>query len=53
MIVWSVVEEVTREGEVAGSNPAGRFAREYCAKNATTCDFDGVGGWLGSGIFPN
>ena len=33
----AVVEEVTREGEVKGSNPAGRVAREYCVKNAATC----------------
>jgi hypothetical protein len=28
-----------REGEVAGSNPADRVAREFYAKNAATCDF--------------
>ena len=36
----AVVEGVTHEGEVAGSNPAGREAREFCAKNAATCDGD-------------
>ena len=32
----AVVEEITREGEVAGSNPAGRVVHEYRAKNAAT-----------------
>jgi hypothetical protein len=31
-----VVEEATRKGEVAGSNPIGRVARE---KKYATCDF--------------
>jgi len=28
-----VIEETTREGEVAGSNPAGRVARDFTQKN--------------------
>jgi hypothetical protein len=32
-----------REGEVDGSNTKNRVAHEFCAKNAATCDFDGVG----------
>jgi hypothetical protein len=38
-----VVGEGTREGEVDGSNTNNRVAREFCAKNAATCDFDGDG----------
>jgi hypothetical protein len=34
-----VVGEGTREGEVDGSNTNNRVAREFCAKNAATCDF--------------
>jgi len=33
-----VVEEVKPEGEVANLNLASHVAREYYAKNATTCD---------------
>jgi hypothetical protein len=40
-----VVEKVTREGEVAGSNSAGCVA----AKNVVTCDFDGDGWALAGG----
>ena len=40
-----VVVEGTREGEVYGSIPHNRVAREFCAKNAVTCDFDGDG-WV-------
>jgi hypothetical protein len=37
--VWgAVVEESTREGELAGSNPRSREARDFRAKNAMTCD---------------
>ena len=41
-----MVEEVTREGEVAGSNPAGRIVQ----KNAVTCELDGLGEWLAGGV---
>jgi hypothetical protein len=41
----AVVEEVMREGEVTGLNPASRVAREFYAKNVTTCDFDGDPPW--------
>ena len=34
-----VVEEATRKGEVAGSNPIGRVARDFYAKKYATCDF--------------
>jgi hypothetical protein len=34
-----VIEELTREGEVVGLNPAGRVAREFDVKNTVTCDF--------------
>ena len=36
----AVLRRATREGEVAGSNPVRRVAREYYAKNArlATCD---------------
>jgi hypothetical protein len=46
-VIDGVVGEGTREGEVAGSNTSNRVAREFCAKNAATCDFDGDGrvGW--------
>jgi len=37
----AVVENVTREREVAGLNPTGHVACELCAKNATTSDGDG------------
>ena len=47
-----MVEGVTHEGEVAGSNPAGRVAREFCAKNATTCDGDAETGPLAGGGLP-
>jgi hypothetical protein len=30
--------EGMREGEVYGSIPHNRVAREFCAKNAATCD---------------
>ena len=38
--------EGTREGEVYGSITNNRVAREFCAKNAATCDL--TGGWGGS-----
>jgi hypothetical protein len=31
-----VIEETTREGEVAGSNPAGRVARDFTQKKYVT-----------------
>ena len=37
-IVCTVVEEVTREGEVAGLNPRSREARDFRTKNE--------GGWV-------
>jgi hypothetical protein len=40
-VIDGVVVEGTREGEVYGSIPHNRVAREFCAKNAATCDFDG------------
>jgi hypothetical protein len=36
-----VVEEATREGEVVWV----LVAREFCVKNAVSCDFDGDG-WV-------
>ena len=49
-VIDGVVVEGMREGEFYGSIPHNRVAREFCAKNAATCDFDGdgrVGGWWG------
>ena len=43
-VIDGVVGEGTREGEVDGSNTNNRVAREFCAKNAATCDGDGRGG---------
>ena len=40
-VIDGVVGEGTREGEVDGSNTNNRVAREFCAKNAATCDGDG------------
>jgi hypothetical protein len=40
-----VVVESTREGEVDGLITNNRVAREFYAKNAATCDFDGDGRW--------
>ena len=37
-VIDGVVGEGTREGEVDGSNTNNRVAREFCAKNAATCD---------------
>jgi hypothetical protein len=42
-VINRVVVEGMREGEVDGSNTKNRVAHEFCAKNAATCDFDGVG----------
>ena len=36
-VIDGVVVEGTREGEVYGSIPNNRVAREFCAKNAATC----------------
>ena len=36
--IGGVVVEGTREGEVDGSIPNNRVAREFCAKNAATRD---------------
>jgi hypothetical protein len=47
----TVVRGGTREGEVAALNPAGRVAREFCAKNAATRDFDGDGRAKKNSIF--
>jgi hypothetical protein len=47
-----VIEEATREGEVGGSNPTSRVAREFCAKNAGTCKFDGDERALAGGRLP-
>ena len=46
-VIDRVVVEDMREGEVDGSITNIRVAREFCAKNAATCDFDGDGrvGW--------
>jgi hypothetical protein len=44
-----MAEEVSYEGEVTSSNPADR---EFCAKNAATCDFDGDEQALASGPLP-
>jgi hypothetical protein len=44
-----VVVESTRKGEVDCSITNNHVAREYYAKNAATCDFDGDGrvvGWV-------
>jgi hypothetical protein len=35
-----VVDESTRKGEIGGSIPNKRVARESCAKKGVTCDFD-------------
>ena len=47
-VIDRVVVEGTREGEVYGSITNNCVAREFCAKNSTTCDFDGDGrvGWV-------
>jgi hypothetical protein len=37
-----VVGEAWREGEVVGSNPRNREARNFRAKNVATCDGDGL-----------
>ena len=45
-VIDGVVVEGTREGEVEGLiTNNDRVAREFCAKNAVTCDFDGDG-WV-------
>jgi hypothetical protein len=36
-----VVVDGTRQGEVDGLITNNRVAREFCAKNAVTCDSDG------------
>ena len=46
-VIDGVVGEGTREGEVDGSNTNNRVAREFCAKNAATCDFGRAGGGVG------
>ena len=40
-----MIEQQTREGDVVSSNPAGRFSREFSAKNAPTSMKTG-GRWL-------
>lgn len=59
-----VVEEATREGEVAGSTPTDRVAqvggsiptdsaaREFYAKYDATCNLMAWGHWLASGVPP-
>jgi hypothetical protein len=42
-VIDGVVGEGTREGKVDGSNTNNRVAREFCAKNATTCDLQAGG----------
>ena len=37
-VIDGVVVEGTREGEVYGSITNNRVAREFCAKNAATCE---------------
>jgi hypothetical protein len=47
-VIDGVVVEGTREGEVYGSIINNRVAREFCAKNAATCDLrlaTEMGGW--------
>jgi hypothetical protein len=46
-VINGVVVEGTHEGEVDGSITNNHVAREFCAKNAATCDFDGRVGWGG------
>jgi hypothetical protein len=43
-VIDRVVVVATREGKVEGSITNNRVAREFCAKNAATCDGDGWGG---------
>jgi hypothetical protein len=43
-VIDGVVGEGTREGEVDGSNTNNRVAREFCSKNAATCEKYRVGG---------
>jgi hypothetical protein len=38
-VIDGVLVEGTREGEVYGSIPHNRVAREFCAKNAATYDW--------------
>jgi hypothetical protein len=42
--IGGMVAEGTREGMVSGSFPNNRVVREFCAKNAATCE--GRVGWL-------
>jgi hypothetical protein len=39
-VIGGVIVEGMREGEVDGSILNNRVARDFCAKNATTCDGD-------------
>jgi hypothetical protein len=51
-VIDGVVGEGTREGEVDGSNTNNRVTREFCAKNAATCEFLETictGGWRRAG----
>jgi hypothetical protein len=49
--VWCRGRGGYAQGEVMGSNPTGRVAREFCVKNAVTCD-DGDGRALAGGGLP-
>jgi hypothetical protein len=46
-VIDGVVVEGTRKGEVYGSIPNNCVAREFCSKNAATCDFFDGDGWGG------
>jgi hypothetical protein len=51
-----VVAEATRKGEVAGSNPIGRVARDFYAKNtrlATSTETGGCGLFFSIFLNPN
>jgi hypothetical protein len=39
-VIGGVIEEATREGEVAGLIATSRVPREFCAKNIVTYDLD-------------
>ena len=48
----AVIEEDTREGEVASSNPTGHVVRELYAKNAATCDLGPGRAAMTGGVLP-
>jgi hypothetical protein len=39
-VIGAVIEEATREGEVAGLIATNRVPHEFCAKNVVTYNFD-------------